>query len=106
MANTEFKYKKGQDFFLVLSEDQSAVYSEDILPKLSQSLSDFLDEPIVVKIEIGKVKKETPAMLFLRLKEEAQNEMIDDIENDENVLELLRHFSAKLAKESISPIKE
>jgi len=106
LANTEFKYKKGQDFFLVLSEDQSAVYSEDILPKLSQSLSDFLDEPIVVKIEIGKVKKETPAMLFLRLKQEAQNEMIDDFENDKNVQELLRHFSAKLAKESISPIKE
>ena len=106
LANTEFKYKEGQNFFLVLSEDQSAVYSEDILPKLSQSLSDFLEEPIVVKIEIGKVNKETPAMLFLRLKQEAQNEMIDEFENDENVQELLRHFSAKLAKESISPIKE
>ena len=45
-------------------------------------------------------------MLFLRLKQEAQNEMIDEFENDENVQELLRHFSAKLAKESISPIKE
>jgi DNA polymerase-3 subunit gamma/tau len=106
LANTEFKYKKGQELFLMLSEDQSAVYSEDILPKLSQSVSEFLGEPIAVKIEIGKVKKETPAMVFLRLKQEAQDEMIDDFESDENVQELLRHFSAKLAKESISPIKE
>ena len=106
LANTEFKYKKGQNFFLVLSEDQSAVYSDDILPKLSQSLSDYFGESIAVNIEIGKVEKETPAMVFQRLKQEAQEEMIDNFENDKNVQELLRHFSAKLAKESISPIKE
>ena len=106
LANTEFKHKKGQNFFLVLSEDQSAVYSEDMLPKLSQSLSDYFCEPITVNIEIGKVEKETPAMVFQRLKQEAQEEMIDDFEKDKNVQELLRHFSAKLAKESISPIKE
>ena len=87
----------------MLSEDQSAVYSEDILPKLSQSVSEFLGEPIAVKIEIGKVKKETPAMVFLRLKQEAQEEMIDDFENDENVQELLRHFSAKLASSARKP---
>jgi DNA polymerase III subunit gamma/tau len=106
LANTEFKGKQGKDFYLMLSEDQSAVYSEDILPKLSQALSDLLGESIEVNIEIGKVEKETPAMLFQRLKQEEKEEMIDDFENDENVQELLRHFSAKLAKESISSVKE
>ena len=76
------------------------------MPKLSQALSDLLGESIEVNIEIGKVEKETPAMLFQRLKQEEKEEMIDDFENDENVQELLRHFSAKLAKESISSVKE
>ena len=32
--------------------------------------------------------------------------MIDEFEKDENVQEMLKHFSAKLSKESIAPIKE
>ncbi|NKB31676.1 MAG: DNA polymerase III subunit gamma/tau [Pseudomonadales bacterium] len=106
LANTEFKAKKGQDYHFLLSEDQSAVYSEELLPKLSIALSDLLGEEVKVNIEIGKVEKETPAMLLQRLKREARDEMIDEFENDENVQEMLKHFSAKLAKESIAPIKE
>ena len=106
LANTEFKSKEGQVFNFVLSEDQSAVYSEDIIPKLSLALSELLGEKVKVNIEIGQVKKETPAMLLKRLKQEARKEMIDEFEKDENVQEMIKHFSAKLSKESIAPIKE
>ena len=105
-ANSEFKRQQGDQIYFILSEAQSAVYNEDILPKLSHALSELLGEQVSVNIEIGQVEKETPAMLVQRLKMEAREEMIDEFENDENVQEMLKHFSAKLAKESISPIKE
>ena len=106
LANTEFKSKDGQVFNFLLSEDQSAVYSEEIIPKLSLALSELLGEEVKVNIEIGRVEKETPAMSLRRLKQEAREEMIDEFEKDENVQEMLKHFSAKLSKESIAPIKE
>ena len=106
LANTEFKGKDGQVFNFLLSEDQSAVYSEEIIPKLSLALSELLGEEVKVNIEIGRVEKETPAMSLRRLKQEAREEMIDEFEKDENVQEMLKHFSAKLSKESIAPIKE
>ncbi|MDD9894689.1 MAG: DNA polymerase III subunit gamma/tau [Gammaproteobacteria bacterium] len=105
-ANTEFKGQKGDQVYFLLSEAQSAVYNEDIVPKLSHALSELLGKQVSVNIEIGQVGKETPAMLVKRLKQEAREEMIDEFEKDENVQEMLKHFSAKLAKESIFPVKE
>ena len=65
-----------------------------------------MGEEVKVNIEIGRVEKETPAMSLQRLKQEAREEMIDEFEKDENVQEMLKHFAAKLSKESIAPIKE
>ena len=106
LGNTEFRKRDGNTFYFVLNQEQSAIYNEDILPKLAYALSELLNEEILVDIEIGKVEKETPAMLMHRLKLKARKEMVDEFERDENVQEMLKHFSAELAIESILPIKE
>lgn len=106
LANSEFKRKEGNKCYFVLSDEQSAVYNDDILPKLSHALSELLSEDVSVDITIGKVEQETPAMLSQRLKQEKREQMIGEFEKDENVQEMLKHFSASLSKESISPTKE
>jgi hypothetical protein len=45
-------------------------------------------------------------MLSQRLKQEQHVAMVSDFESDENVQELLRHFSGTLAKETIAPHKD
>jgi DNA polymerase III subunit gamma/tau len=106
LANSDFQRVYSGTFYFVLDAAQSAVYSEDLLPKIAQSLSDFFEMKLLVEIEIGETKNETPALLSQRLKEEQHSAMVSDFENDQNVQQLLKRFSGTLAKESIAPNKE
>ncbi|PCJ17928.1 MAG: DNA polymerase III subunit gamma/tau [SAR86 cluster bacterium] len=105
LANSELVKWDDSNFHFVLDKTQSAVYSEDLLPKISQALSDFFDAKLSAHIEIGETKNETPSMLSQRLKLECHTKMVDEFEQDENVQELIKHFSGTLAKESIAPLK-
>ena len=89
-----------------MDHSQSAVFSEELLPKIAQALSGYFSFEIAVQIEIGDAKNETPAMLSQRLKKEKHTAMVNDFESDENVQELLKHFSGTLARETIAPNKE
>lgn len=106
LANSEFIKSDNSNVYFVLSKAQSAVYSEDLLPKLSQAMTDFFNTELTVHIEIGETHTETPAMLAQRLKQERHTEMVNEFEQDENVQQLLKHFSGTLAKESIAPLKD
>lgn len=106
LANSDFVKSDSQNVYFVLDHSQSAVYSEDLLAKISQCLSNFFASTLTVHIEIGETRNETPALISQRLKEECQTEMINEFEQDENVQELLGHFSGTLVKESIAPNKD
>lgn len=106
LANTELKKSEHGHLYFILDQSQSAVYSEDLLPKLSQAISDFYNIEVHVQIEIGETQKETPALLSQRLKRERHAEMVSEFEQDENVQELLKHFSGTLAKDSIAPVND
>ncbi len=106
LANSDFQRADSNSIHFILDHSQSAVFSEELLPKLSQALSDYFATEISVRIEIGDAKNETPAMLSQRLKEERHVAMVNDFESDENVQELLKHFSGTLAKETIAPHKD
>lgn len=105
LANTELRSVNGSAIHFILDKSQSAVFSDEIVPKLSQALSRFFGVETTVTIEIGEISAETPAMLSQRLKQERHLEMVDEFEHDENVQELLRHFSGTLAKDTIAPSK-
>jgi len=106
LANSDFQRADGSHIHFVLDHSQSAVFSEELLPKISQAFSALFSAEISVHIEIGDARNETPAMLSQRLKEEKYVAMVNDFESDENVQELLRHFSGTLAKETIAPNKD
>jgi len=103
LANSDFQRADSQSIHFVLDHSQSAVFSEELLPKISQALNDYFSTELSVNIEIGETKSETPALLSQRLKEERHAAMVNNFEKDENVQELLKHFSGTLAKESIAP---
>lgn len=103
LANSALKGVAGNEVQFILDEAQSAVFSEEILPKLGQVMSAFFQCDVTVRIEVGIIDKETPAMLSQRLKKERHIAMVDEFEHDENVQELLKHFSGTLAKDTIAP---
>tara|TARA_B110000858_G_scaffold195960_1_gene253584 strand:- start:34690 stop:36477 length:1788 start_codon:yes stop_codon:yes gene_type:complete len=106
LANSDFQRADSNCIFFVLDHSQSAVFSEELLPKISQVLSGYFAFEVSVQITIGDTKNETPSMLSQRLKEEEYVAMVSDFESDENVQELLKHFSGTLAKETIAPHKD
>ena len=106
LANSDFQRADFNIIHFVLDHAQSAVFSDDLLPKISQALSSYFAVEVLVQIEIADAKNETPAMLIQRVKQEKHIAMVHDFESDENVQELLKHFSGTLAKETIAPNKD
>ena len=106
LANSDFQRAGSSSIHFILDHSQSAVFSEELLPKISQALSSYFAVEVAVQIEIGDAKNETPAMLSQRLKQEKYVAMVNDFESDENVQGLLKHFSGTLAKETIAPNKD
>ncbi len=106
LANSDFQRAGSSSIHFILDHSQSAVFSEELLPKISQALSSYFAVEVAVQIEIGDAKNETPAMLSQRLKQEKHVAMVNDFESDENVQGLLKHFSGTLAKETIAPNKD
>jgi hypothetical protein len=106
LANSDFQRADSNTMHFVLDHSQSAVFSDELLPKISQALSSYFAVEVSVQIEIADAKNETPAMLSQRVKQEKHVAMVKDFESDENVQELLKHFSGTLAKETIAPNKD
>jgi DNA polymerase-3 subunit gamma/tau len=106
LANSDFQRADSNTMHFVLDHSQSAVFSDELLPKISQALSSYFAIEVSVQIEIADAKNETPAMLSQRVKQEKHVAMVKDFESDENVQELLKHFSGTLAKETIAPNKD
>jgi len=106
LANSDFQRADSNTIHFVLDHSQSAVFSDELLPKISQALSSYFAIEVSVQIEIADAKNETPAMLSQRVKQEKHVALVNDFESDENVQELLKHFSGTLAKETIAPNKD
>ena len=106
LANSMFKSRDGNKLCFTLDKAQSAVYSDDILPKITQAFVSFYDEELSVEIEIADVEAETPARLAQRLRDEQHAGMVKNFEEDGNVQELLQKFSGTLVNESISEASE
>ncbi|MEX2469561.1 MAG: DNA polymerase III subunit gamma/tau [Pseudohongiellaceae bacterium] len=104
LANTEVATIDGDSVALTLDEAQSAVYSDDLLPRISAAFSEHFGKPIQVTVRVGQVAQETPAQLGQRLRQEQYQQMVNEFEQDANVKELLRRFSGTLARDSVSPL--
>jgi len=105
LANVIVESCVGDEIRFLLDQSQSAVYSEDLLPKIGQALSRYFERPVKVSISIGSVDAETPAQLAARLKQEFKNELVEQFEADDNVQQLIERFAANVEKETITPIE-
>lgn len=106
LGNSELIKVEGTTMHFMLDQNQSAVFNPELVPKLQQALSNYFETEISVQISCGAVSNETPAILSQRLKQERYQEMVDEFEQDENVQELVRHFSGAIARDSIAPVKD
>lgn len=106
LANCEFVEGVGNTLYFLLDQNQSAVFNDELVPKLEQALADFFKTEIIVQISSGVVATETPAMLGQRHRREQHMEMVSEFEQDENVQQLIRHFSGTIAKDTIAPVTD
>ncbi len=105
LANVVYESSNESAVQFVLDESQSAVFSEELVPKIEQSLSRYFNTPVSVDIKVGSVHTETPAQVAARLKQEFKDELIHQFEKDDNVKQLVDRFAADVERESITPIE-
>lgn len=105
LANSTVSAVVGSRIELTLDTEQSAVFSEEIVPKLELALSGYFRQAVTVQVTIGRAESETPAQKAQRLKKAEYERMIEDFEQDDNVRQLLDTFSATIAKDSITPLE-
>ena len=106
LASTQWEEFSEGILVLRLAEDQSALYSEEILPKLENALTQYFCEPVSLKITVGVVDVETPALKAQRLTKEARLSMVNEFETDTNVRELVDRFAATVETGSIVPLND
>ena len=104
-SNTELRQVDGGNVYLMLDETSTALFREDFVGKIQQSLTGYLEKPVQVHLEIGAPRGETPARRTQRLLEEARQETIESMQHDPKVKLLLDHFEGTLDIDSIAPVK-
>lgn len=104
LANTQVIGVDENVVLLRLDKNQSAVFGEELLAKISSLLTHWLGETVEVNVEIAEIVGETPALLAQRLRAEKHAEMVSGFEKDETVQELLTRFSGTLVQDSINAV--
>jgi DNA polymerase-3 subunit gamma/tau len=104
LANTVFDSASSDVINLTLDQTQSAIYNPDQDSKIEQVFNDYFGKPVSVNISISVPNEETSSALRQRLRNERQIELVAQFEGDENVQELVKHFSGSVAKDSILPL--
>ncbi|MCY4356680.1 MAG: DNA polymerase III subunit gamma/tau [Gammaproteobacteria bacterium] len=87
-----------------LDSELSGVYNEEYLPRLEAVIAKLFGKSLRVVVEIGKVDVETPARLAAKKRKESREELVQRFEQDSNVQELIKRFSATIAIDSIVPV--
>ena len=105
-SNAQLKNCSGEDFYFRLDENAMTIYNDDMLPKLSSTLSSYLNRKAIVHILSEQVDGETPSKLSARLKQEARQKMLDGFQQNSNVQKIINHFSGEISISSITTIDE
>ena len=105
-SNAQLKNCSGEDFYFRLDENAKTIYNDDMLPKLSSTLSSYLNRKAIVHILSEQVDGETPSKLSARLKQEARQKMLDGFQQNSNVQKIINHFSGEISISSITTIDE
>ncbi len=104
LANCVWCGVQDGQLLLQLDEGQSAVFNEEMLPRLEQALNQYFGSDLSLQVDISPVDQETAAARAQRLREESHQAMVRDFQEDEQVRALLERFSGSLATDSIVPL--
>ena len=85
-----------QRWVLVLDESHDTLLNDTQRTAINTLVSNYVQRPIRVDIELGKIEAETPAVRKRRLADERYQAAVTSLEADANVQALLHEFDAKL----------
>lgn len=106
LSNCVIRSVDGNRLRLTLDESQSSLFNMEHERRISQSLSRYLGSDVEVEISSGKLATQSPAQFQQHQREERTLQSLKMFENDENVQEILRTFSAQLVHKSVSVTNE
>ncbi|WP_422138253.1 DNA polymerase III subunit gamma/tau [Endozoicomonas sp. ALC020] len=89
---------------LRLDSGRSTLYNDMHRQRVEKALSDYFDQPLRVRVEIGQVQAETPAAWRERKMAERMADARSSIFNDQHVQSLIDKFSAVVIEDSIQPV--
>jgi DNA polymerase III subunit gamma/tau len=104
-SNTELRQVDGDKAYFVLDEANASLFSDSHAGQIETVLREHLQREVIVHIEVGVPRYETPARRAQRLLDERQNEAVESIEQDPKVKLLLERFEGTLDRDSIAPVK-
>jgi DNA polymerase-3 subunit gamma/tau len=104
-SHCELRQVDGDKAYMVLDEANASLYSDSQAQRIGAALADYLGRDVVVFMEVGVPRYETPASRARRLLDERHAQAVASIEADPGVQLLLERFEGTLDRESITPIK-
>ena len=104
LDNCELLYAGRDRLLFCLDTYCGAIYREEHRPRIESLVAEVLGKPVKVDVEIGMVNLETPARLAARKRKQDRDDLVQRFEQDSNVQELVKHFSATIAVDSIVPV--
>lgn len=104
-ANCALKERQSGLVTLTLSGEHAQLYNKSFEERLQMALSDYLAEPVKLRIEIGIPAVETPAKQVARVEEEKRQAAIQHIEEDAFVIALKEQFGAEVQIDATQPLE-
>lgn len=101
-SHCEIEAVNGTSWRLVLDENRANLFNERHVAVVAKALSEWQEEPCVVSITPGAVSKETPAMRRVRLEAERHEVAVAEINEDPEVMQLVKDFDAKVLQDSVT----
>jgi len=106
LANTCIETIDEPHLDLILDVQQSALFNDDHLARIVDSLKTELGAHWQIKLRVGELLRESPAQRRQRLLEESRRQAVQDFYNDPNVIGIVERFSASVQPDSIHVMSE
>lgn len=100
-SNCTLKTFSENDMELLLDPSQAALLNKKQEERLASALSDYLQKPIKLRINIGDANMDTPAAIEQQQQNQLQSIAEQAIQQDKNVNQLIEAFNAKIMPKSI-----
>jgi DNA polymerase-3 subunit gamma/tau len=104
-ANCDIREWQGDTLILSLDEKHEQLNTPAFTERLAESVSGSLGKKVIIKIEVGEVKNETPAATVARQALEIQEAAVQSIEQDQIVQVMKEKFGARVLEDTIRPHK-